>query len=68
VRSLVQSYLSTFLHSRIALPKGRSISFPVLVGAVFFGFMHIVLWPRLGPAALIPIALATLLVRCYIDF
>src|SRR5260370_4991835 len=61
VRGLVQSYLSPFSQYRIKMSNQRSISFPVFFGAVFFGLMHIVLWPRLGPAALVPIAFATLL-------
>jgi len=61
VRGLVQSYLSPFSQYRIKISNQRSISFPVFFGAVFFGLMHIVLWPRLGPAALVPIAFATLL-------
>lgn len=61
VRGLVQSYLSLFSQYRIKMPNQRSISFAVCFGAVFFGLMHVVLWPRLGPAALVPIAFATLL-------
>jgi membrane protease YdiL (CAAX protease family) len=61
VRGLVQSYLAPFSQYRIKISNTRSISFPIFFGAVFFGLMHVVLWPRLGLAALVPIAFATLL-------
>jgi membrane protease YdiL (CAAX protease family) len=41
--------------------RARRLSTPVLVSGLFFGAMHLVLIPSMGPAAAAPILLATLL-------
>ena len=41
--------------------RARRLSTPVLVSGIFFGAMHLVLIPSMGPAAAVPILLATLL-------
>lgn len=61
VRGFLQSALTQWTQRRFMLIGRRSLSLPVLLGAVFFGAMHIVLWPKLGALALVPMILATLL-------
>jgi len=42
-------------------PRSKWLSMPVVVSALFFGAMHLVLIPSMGPAAAAPIVLATFL-------
>ncbi len=60
VRGLLQGYLAPLERYRITL-VGKSLSVPVLFCALFFGAMHVVLWPKMGPLALVPMGLAALL-------
>jgi membrane protease YdiL (CAAX protease family) len=60
VRGLLQGYLNPLERHKITL-VGKSLSVPVLFCALFFGAMHVVLWPKMGPLALVPMSLATLL-------
>ena len=51
-----------FAEHRYRVRLGRwTPSVPVLTSALFFGAMHVVLWPILGPAALVVICLAAIL-------
>jgi membrane protease YdiL (CAAX protease family) len=59
-RGLLQSWLSPLARHRIRLGRW-ALSVPVLTSALFFGAMHVVLWPKLGPAALVVMCLAAIL-------
>lgn len=56
-RGLLQSWLATLTRRQFRVLKGN-VSAPVLAGASFFAGMHVVLWPRLGPATLVVMLLA----------
>ena len=58
VRGLLQGYLAPLERHKITL-VGKQISAPVPLCAIFFGAMHVVLWPRIGPQAIVPMILAT---------
>lgn len=60
-RGLLQTWLSPLAKYRIRMLRKWPLSVPVLLSALFFGGMHIVLWPKLGPATLVVIFLATIL-------
>lgn len=59
-RGLLQSWLSPLMGYRMRLGKW-AVSAPVLASALFFAAMHIVLWPKLGPATLVVILLVGIL-------
>lgn len=59
VRGLLQGFLFTLGQYKVTLLRRWPLSVPVLFGGLFFGAMHIVLWPKLGPLAIIPMGLAT---------
>lgn len=59
-RGLLQSWLAPLARYRIRL-GGWVVSTPVLASALFFAAMHVVLWPKLGPAALAVMFLAGVL-------
>ena len=61
VRGLLQGYLSTLGLQKVFRVGKWLLSVPVLLGAFFFGAMHVVLWPKMGPFALVPMSLATML-------
>ncbi|MCX6640621.1 MAG: CPBP family intramembrane metalloprotease [bacterium] len=61
VRGLLQGYLSPLQKYKVTLFKKWPLSLPVILGALFFGSMHIVLWTKIGRRALVPMVLATLL-------
>lgn len=59
-RGLLQSWLSPLAAYHIRL--GRWVlSVPVLTSALFFAAMHFVLWPMLGPVALVVVFLCAIL-------
>jgi membrane protease YdiL (CAAX protease family) len=59
---LTRGLLQTLLTKCLGAGSGaRRLSTPVVVTAFFFGAMHVVLIPSMGPAAAVPIVLATLL-------
>lgn len=60
-RGLLPSWLSPLVQYRIRLLRRWTLSIPILTSALFFAAMHIVLWPKLGPASLIIILLACIL-------
>jgi uncharacterized protein len=60
VRGLLQGYLGPLAGCRISC-CGKTLSVPVVFCAVFFGGMHVVLWPMMGALALVPMGLATVL-------
>jgi membrane protease YdiL (CAAX protease family) len=57
-RGLLQTLLSG---GRSRNARGPRFSMPVVLSGLFFGAMHIVLFDSMGPAAVVPIVLATLL-------
>lgn len=57
-RGLLQTLISGFRGTRTTKPR---LSMPVVVSGLFFGAMHLVLIDSMGPAAVVPIVLATLL-------
>lgn len=57
-RGLLQSLVSGSSKGGAAPPR---FSMPVLVSGLFFGAMHLVLFDSMGPFAVIPVLLATLL-------
>jgi membrane protease YdiL (CAAX protease family) len=59
VRGLLQGYLSPLGQHKVTFLRNWSLSFPVLFGGFFFGAMHIVLWTKMGPLAIMPMSLAT---------
>jgi len=59
-RGLLQSWLSPLIQYRIRLGRW-ALSAPVLTSALFFGAMHVVLWPKLGAVTLVVIFLAGIL-------
>ena len=59
---LTRGLLQTLLHRWAgARPPSGGWSAPVVLSGLFFGAMHLVLLRSMGPAALVPIVLATLL-------
>lgn len=59
---LTRGLLQTLISNGVGRPSAAArFSIPVVVSAVFFGAMHVVLIGRMGPAAAVPIVLATLL-------
>lgn len=48
MRGLLQSWLSPLAAYRIRLLHRWPLSVPVLLSALFFGAMHVVLWPEMG--------------------
>jgi membrane protease YdiL (CAAX protease family) len=59
---LVRGLLQSLLGKRRAGSRGSpAFAMPIVVSALFFGAMHLVLVDSMGPAAAVPIALATLL-------
>ncbi|MFH1861420.1 MAG: CPBP family intramembrane glutamic endopeptidase [bacterium] len=58
-RGLLQSFLSPLRDRRVRILWRWQVSIPVCFSALFFGAMHIVLITRLGPAAIVPMLLAT---------
>ena len=60
-RGLLQSCLAPLAHLRFCLFRRWPLSVPVLLSALFFGAMHIVLWPTMGAQALAPMTLGLLL-------
>lgn len=59
-RGLLQSWLSALTQYRVRLGRW-ALSVPVLTSALFFAAMHVVLWPKLGPATLLVILLVGIL-------
>jgi membrane protease YdiL (CAAX protease family) len=59
VRGLLQGYLFPLGQYKVTLFRQWPLSVPVLFGGLFFGAMHIVLWPKMGPLAIMPMSLAT---------
>ena len=59
-RGLLQSWLSALTQSRVRLGRW-TLSAPVLTSAGFFAAMHVVLFSKLGPVALVVILLAGIL-------
>lgn len=59
VRGLLQGYLFPLGQYKVTLFRKWPLSVPVLIGGFFFGAMHIVLWPKMGPLAIMPMSLAT---------
>jgi membrane protease YdiL (CAAX protease family) len=57
---LLQSWLSALTQYRVRLGRW-AVSTPVLTSALFFAAMHVVLWPKLGPVALVVILLTGIL-------
>lgn len=60
-RGLLQSGLAPLAHNRLRLFRRWPLSVPVLISALFFGAMHVVLWPTMGAMALAPMTLGLLL-------
>ena len=60
-RGLLQSWLSPLAAYRIRLLRRWPLSAPVLLGALFFGAMHVVLWPKMGAEALAVMFMAFIL-------
>ena len=60
-RGLLQTWLSPLAKHRICLLHRWPLSVPVLLSGLFFAAMHIVLWPKLGPATLVVMFLAAIL-------
>ena len=52
-RGLLQSLLAPLRAFGIAFGKKRFLSLPVLFSGIFFGMMHIVAVPKMGPAVLV---------------
>ena len=44
---------------KVVLIRRWPLSAPVLFGGLFFGAMHVVLWTKMGPLAIVPMILAT---------
>jgi membrane protease YdiL (CAAX protease family) len=59
IRGLLQGWLFPLGQYKVTLIRKWSLSIPVLFGGFFFGAMHIVLWPKMGPLAIMPMSLAT---------
>ena len=59
-RGLLQSWLSPLAGHHIRLGRW-ALSVPVLTAALFFAAMHFVLWPKLGPVALVVVFLCAIL-------
>jgi membrane protease YdiL (CAAX protease family) len=58
---LTRGLLQTIISGDGGRSKRASFGMPVVLSALFFGAMHLVLIDSMGPAAVIPIVLATLL-------
>ena len=61
VRGLLQGFLLPLGTHRVTFLRRWPLSIPVIFGGLFFGAMHVVLWPRMGPQAIVPMTLATIL-------
>ena len=59
VRGLLQGYLSLSGTHKVVLIRRWPLSAPVLFCGLFFGAMHVVLWTKMGPLAIVPMILAT---------
>jgi membrane protease YdiL (CAAX protease family) len=59
VRGLLQGYLFPLGQHKVTLFRRWPLSVPAIFGGLFFGAMHIVLWPKMGPLAIMPMSLAT---------
>lgn len=58
VRGPYQSCLAPIAHYRVAVFRKWSLSAPIMLSGLFFGAMHVVVWPRMGPKTLAIIGLA----------
>ncbi len=61
VRGLYQSCLAPVVQYRLPVFRKWSLSAPVVLSGLFFGGMHVVVWPRMGPKALVIMAVAAIL-------
>ncbi len=61
MRGLYQSCLSRVAQYRMPVFRKWPLSAPVTLSGLFFGGMHVVLWPRMGAKSLLVMALATIL-------
>lgn len=60
-RGLLQTWLFPLARHHINLLHRWPLSLPILLSALFFGAIHLVLWPKLGPVTLVVIFLAAIL-------